>query len=917
MGGAALTEDYELEESGYGTLSYETQRRDPKSLRYTEQALQERIRSTTDLKFGGKLTIEDGAKEYDLEKFCEVAKEGVREHGLEPLFYCIDSEGKMRNIVIDKHRFSYEEILKEHAERLNTLKIEEFVKQKRGGQSEHILHVAKGYDTYERRDLALSRLFVRGLITDDMYERVKARFQALGDEFDRQPGQVLFIQIMDTCNANLQIDLDKATSDFEALDLKDFAGQDVTKMAEKAQQSIRTLNQSYALDIHLGSKFLNKLIETESHYFNSLVIDQLKKVKAMERQYVAADPRTILKDTDYSKLGPLACTDFVQQQHGELLAEHQWPALRARLPEANQVSLQANGTQVNPRHAHLRCRKCHKMGHIARNCKAQGKTTEKDSEKTIDGETDEEKRKKRQAASAWKYITPADKSKPTEVGGRKYWFCDKCNNGKGMFTLSHCTDGTYSGKKHDPNFKPTRQKSGPEAHVAAITPQTETLDGSGTKMSEQASVKDDTKSAPVQVSLRFRHGDPGAAWMAVIMDDPPAPGTSPGIIGLHIDQGPRLERETNSTNDETTSMLPTPDAETWHIAMSELSCIATAAPMAGAAAVPKVSVAAPVPLKDMNDLEFEALLTHEAHEDMLYYFDARETLVDRLVDHEYYMEPHEHPVALEDMADEVGFYDTVDDRQGEWIKDCVFFDSRTDEIPESHDSPPTPLRRTARCVTVWLRAQVQPIMVWWLVTTSLLQALLNGILTIEDDIVPRRQRRWHSKRPHCWSIERPHASPRPSLYTFPKSWLVFVGAIMLLPGGIQPDTPRPVDFDMEEPIRVYHDMRETLERIAYTIDVGPTTVWHVHMSQCRNLWDWFTKVEMEDEQIEKTILLTPSDDDYFVDTVESIDPYDEYLDALSGDDSEWPTDINSVVWTSVVDVPAFILEGDHDNDENE
>lgn len=52
----------------------------------------------------------------------------------------------------------------------------------------------------------------------------------------------------------------------------------------------------------------------------------------MELKYKLSDPRQVYKDAEYSKYEPLGVIATLQQAHGALITEHEWPALAATIP---------------------------------------------------------------------------------------------------------------------------------------------------------------------------------------------------------------------------------------------------------------------------------------------------------------------------------------------------------------------------------------------------------------------------------------------------------------------------------------------------------------------------------------------------------------------------------------------------------
>jgi hypothetical protein len=80
-------------------------------------------------------------------------------------------------------------------------------------------------------------------------------------------------------------------------------------------------------------------MKTESDVFNSQAMDHVKQVKAMEKDYARKDPNLLKNEKGYhllvwsSREHGMATYD-IQNLHGQLLAEHIWPAMASSLPSS-------------------------------------------------------------------------------------------------------------------------------------------------------------------------------------------------------------------------------------------------------------------------------------------------------------------------------------------------------------------------------------------------------------------------------------------------------------------------------------------------------------------------------------------------------------------------------------------------------
>ena len=379
MGGAALTIDYELEPSAYALLQFETQRRTPKTLRTLEFKFQEQIRDSAVKKFDGKLEVANKAKEYNQEKFCEEVKNGIQYYGFQPFFYGPSQTDAttMINYVEDRHLVDLATVLQEHTSRL--VKPPVVQDPITGNETqESALARQKCYDSYEQRDMALTRLYIRSLLTDTFYETVKARHLTMGHDFERIPGQVLFMMVMDACHASIERDFEGARKALSDMTLAQFPGEDVSAFAMHAQKKILILMSDFALPIDLGSSLVSKVMQTESPVFNSLVMDHYKKVKSMEKKYAGKNPTLLTADSDYKEFGPIGSMEYLQNEHGTLLGENNWPATARQLPATpsgnatGDVDIASStgtkhGQGTRPVPAYIKCHCCGE-NHYKRDC---------------------------------------------------------------------------------------------------------------------------------------------------------------------------------------------------------------------------------------------------------------------------------------------------------------------------------------------------------------------------------------------------------------------------------------------------------------------------------------------------------------------------------------------------------------------
>jgi hypothetical protein len=76
----------------------------------------------------------------------------------------------------------------------------------------------EAFDDYELSDIGLSRLILESLLSDAFREKIRVRFSH-DAEFEDYPGSVYFMMALDTCNASVLHDVDRAKEKLLALTL--------------------------------------------------------------------------------------------------------------------------------------------------------------------------------------------------------------------------------------------------------------------------------------------------------------------------------------------------------------------------------------------------------------------------------------------------------------------------------------------------------------------------------------------------------------------------------------------------------------------------------------------------------------------------------------------------------------------------
>jgi hypothetical protein len=101
--------------------------------------------------------------------------------------------------------------------------------------------------------------------------------------------------------------------------------------------------------------------------------------------------------------------------------------------------------------SNIECHACHQKGHMKfdKECPKYSETMAKKNQGGGDSNSGNQSQK-----NAWKYTKTTD---VVERNGNKFYYCPKCNGGKGMYVSSH-GPGHPTKPAHDDNFRANRQR---------------------------------------------------------------------------------------------------------------------------------------------------------------------------------------------------------------------------------------------------------------------------------------------------------------------------------------------------------------------------------------------------------------------------------------------------------------------------
>ena len=505
LGGSPLDSDYKPTESD--SYSYATQRRNIKTIASIERDLTTARDSTTTLKFDGKLEPVVGSiTEVGKERFLQLLERRVEEHGHET-FYYVKYEDNVVNLFEHVHNVT-----------LNMLTAEFFLRMTPTMDPPPY----SAFDQYEKGDVTMSRLVCESLLTPAFYDKIFVRYGHHPD-FKKLPGSCLLLMALETCNASVSHDIDGAAQTFADLSLDTYPGENVADLSNEGLRLIRIMKGGYALPVNTGSRLLQKVARTSCEEFNRKVYNLLDSVKQMEHKYKVLDPRKILQDPSYDKLGPLGLISTLHEMYGQLITDHDWPALATKLPQSNHAAANSSaksGDRGDKHDINIKCFRC-KGNHHVKDCPKRAKNKDRDADKDVDKDSDDHPpaKKPKSTLPAWRYVEPKDLTTALVDDNDKQWkFCTKCvcrQSGKrGLYLLSHFDS------EHKDDYTPPAPAN--ESNLASVDvpmgiPAATTRDPSVVLFED-----DDPIEFQGAWCAAVSNAEAVAAFPVVTVDDPPA-----------------------------------------------------------------------------------------------------------------------------------------------------------------------------------------------------------------------------------------------------------------------------------------------------------------------------------------------------------------------------------------------------------
>ena len=465
QGGSVLNDSYELKfKNSYHSS---TQLREERFLSDLEKSLVASKQSISVRRFKGYLGIDRPTDEMNKDEFVQEIRASVRKFGLESFFCLPDRSGKMKFLVTSSHLFTLEDVLDEHASRLED-EPQAIVDANGTETRDSVLARFKKYDDFERCDLSLSRLVVENLVGPELRQKIFNRFDHRED-FDYLPGQVYFMMVLDVTHASVHVDLEDARTNLRDIELLSYPGENVADFADACLRYWKVLIMGFYVEYTWGSQLAQKLTNTSSALFNTRMTDMYVHAREMEENHgPQRDPRLLMQHADYAKYGPVAILEFATTEYLSLKKSKDWPAVTPSKPEANFTPHQPSSAPPSS------------GGNDDGNTKSPESKERKP--KTDDWNKED---------TSWRWkITPTDEDTTVNIGGVNWYYCAKCvvrSSGKpGIFNRTHTTSNHVAGKgknkKRTPsapegNHTPIGDDSRSEADPDSTTPEeTETSD---------------------------------------------------------------------------------------------------------------------------------------------------------------------------------------------------------------------------------------------------------------------------------------------------------------------------------------------------------------------------------------------------------------------------------------------------------
>ena len=152
------------------------------------------------------------------------------------------------------------------------------------------------------------------------------------------------------------------------------------------------------------------MTNTSSEFFNRKLFILLDSARTLETKYKLLDPASIANDALYTFYGTYAICSAIQEEHGRLISDSDWPALAKKLPESNSAKTPIPNDKSDP----IQYYKFKEFGHKANDpiCPLYETRQKKPSSLSP----------KIKVKDSWKYIEPKDLSKPVTIDGKDWYF---------------------------------------------------------------------------------------------------------------------------------------------------------------------------------------------------------------------------------------------------------------------------------------------------------------------------------------------------------------------------------------------------------------------------------------------------------------------------------------------------------------